>query len=80
MRPPWLLNENIPRPAVSRVRAAGWGVAVVAESGASAADPQVLARARAEARWPAIFDRDDGELVFRRALAPPRILLLRVPS
>lgn len=81
MRPSWLLNENIPRPAVSRLRAGGWNVLAVAELAASAADPQVLDRARAEGRWLATFDRDYGELVFRRALAPPPlILLLRVPS
>lgn len=81
MRPPWLLNENFPRPAVARLRARGWDVLAVGELDASATDPSVLARARAEGRWLATFDRDYGELVFRRRLAPPPlILLLRVES
>jgi predicted nuclease of predicted toxin-antitoxin system len=81
MKPPWLLNENFPRPAIAKLRAAGWDVIAVGELEASATDPRVMARARAEGRWLATFDRDYGELVFRRGLAPPPlILLLRVTS
>lgn len=80
-RPAWLLNENIPAPSVARLRASGWDVLAIAESNASIADTAVLARAQAEQRWLATFDRDYGELIFRRRLpAPPVTLLLRVPS
>ena len=81
MNPRWLLNENFPLPSVVTLRAAGWDVLAVAEGAPSAADPDVMALARTEGRWIATFDRDYGELVFRRNLAPPPlILLLRVPS
>jgi predicted nuclease of predicted toxin-antitoxin system len=81
MRPRWLLNENIPLPAVARLRAAGWDITSIAEDAPSIIDPDVMALARAEGLWLATFDRDYGELVFRRNLAPPPvILLLRVTS
>jgi len=80
-RPAWLLNENIPAPAVARLRAAGWDVLAIAESHASIEDTCVLALASTEQRWLATFDRDYGELIFRRRLpAPPVTLLFRVPS
>ncbi len=79
--PSWLLNENIPAPAVARLRATGWDVLSIAESHASIDDRSVLALASAEQRWLATFDRDYGELIFRRRLpAPPVTLLFRVPS
>jgi predicted nuclease of predicted toxin-antitoxin system len=81
MRPRWLLNENFPEPAVTRLRSHGWDLIAVAEISPAAPDPDVLARACNEGRWLATFDRDYGELVFKRRLAaPPVILLLRVPS
>lgn len=81
VRPAWLLNENVPAPAVARLRARGWNVLAIAESHASIEDTCVLALASAEQRWLATFDRDYGELIFRRRLpAPPVTLLLRVPS
>lgn len=81
MRPAWLANENIPIPAIARLRANGWDVRSIAEGAASATDPAVLDLARTEGRWLATFDRDYGELVFRRNLPPPPlILLLRVAS
>jgi predicted nuclease of predicted toxin-antitoxin system len=81
MRPRWLLNENFPLPGVRKLRSAGWDVHAIAESAVSAADTDVMALARDEGRWLATFDRDYGELVFRRRLPPPPlVLLLRVPS
>lgn len=81
MKPRWLANENLPLPAVLKLRGAGWDVYAVAEGAASSADTDVMALAKQEGRWLATFDRDYGELVFRRRLAaPPLILLFRVTS
>jgi len=81
MTPRWLLNENFPRPSVRRLRAAGWDVAAIGEDSPSIDDEVVLERARTEGRWLATFDRDYGELVFKRALPVPKlIVLLRVPT
>ena len=81
MNPRWLLNENFPEPSVKRLRAVGWDIATIAENAAGIEDEAVMAHAREESRWLATFDRDYGELVFKRGLrAPALILLLRVPS
>jgi predicted nuclease of predicted toxin-antitoxin system len=80
-RPAWLLNENIPAPSVERLRVMGWDALAISESHASITDAAVLALARAERRWLATFDRDYGELIYRRQLpAPPLVLLFRVTS
>jgi predicted nuclease of predicted toxin-antitoxin system len=81
MRPPLLLNENVPLPSVNRLREAGWDVLAIAETHASIDDPAVMRLARETSRWLITFDRDYGELVFRQHLPPPPlVLLLRVPS
>jgi predicted nuclease of predicted toxin-antitoxin system len=78
MPPRLLANENFPRPALLRLRAAGVLVDSVAERMPRAADTVVLAHAAAAGAWLVTFDRDDGELVFaRRAPPPPAILYLR---
>ena len=41
-----------------------------------ASDEKVLACAVAEARWLVTYDRDYGELIFSRGLAPPPAVLL----
>lgn len=77
----WLLNENFPQPAVRRLRTMGWDIVSISENCPSIDDIEVMERARAEGRYLATFDRDYGELVFKRGLlAPPLILLLRVTS
>lgn len=77
----WLLNENFPQPSVRRLRALGWDVAAISEESPSIDDDVVMERACAEGRWLVTFDRDYGELVFKRGLpAPSVIVLLRVTT
>lgn len=79
--PRWLLNENFPQPSVAVLRAAGWDIVAVGENAPGVEDEIVMELACRDNRWLATFDRDYGELVFRRGLpAPPVIVLLRVPS
>jgi len=81
VKPRWLANENFPLPSVAKLRAAGWDVLAVCEGARSASDMDVLALACHEGCWLATFDRDYGELVFRRNLPPPPLILLfRAPS
>lgn len=81
MNPRWLLNENFLQPSVRRLRALGWDIAAIAEGTAGIEDEIVMAQARSELRRLATFDRDYGELIFKRGLpSPSLILLLRVPS
>lgn len=70
-----LANENFPAPALRRLRAAGVDVVAVAEVMPAAQDVQVLAYARETGRWIVTFDRDYGELVFKRGIAPPPAIL-----
>lgn len=80
MKQPLLVNENIPVPALRRLRAAGRDVVAVAvaEVMPGASDHAVLTQARDSGRWLVTFDRDYGELVFLRNLpSPPAIIYLR---
>lgn len=73
-----LANESFPGPALRKLRAAGVDVVAVVENMPVAKDIDVLAFARASGRWIVTFDRDYGELVFKRGvLPPPAIIYLR---
>jgi len=75
----WLANENVPRQIVLGLRALGHDVVWVVESGAGAADREVLARPRSEARTILTFDKDFYDLaVQKRAAAGSAVVLLRI--
>jgi predicted nuclease of predicted toxin-antitoxin system len=74
----FLADENVPAASVRRLRFEGHDVACGSEDAPGAEDPGVLARAVAEARVVLTFDRDFGELLYRRgAPAPPGVVYLR---
>lgn len=74
----FLADENAPREAVLAARRAGLDLGWMVELQPGAADEIVLALARLEGRVLITFDKDFGELVFRRGLAgSPGIILLR---
>lgn len=78
MTPKLLANENFPLPAVRLLRAAGIDVVTVLDIMPAACDADVLAYARHEQRWILTFDRDYGDLVFRKGhQPPPAIIYLR---
>jgi len=62
----FLANENIPRPVVVAVRNAGLDVAWVTELRPGADDDAVLALSVSEDRVLVTFDKDFGEMVFRK--------------
>ncbi|MGE0373383.1 MAG: DUF5615 family PIN-like protein [Gammaproteobacteria bacterium] len=70
-----LANENWPHPALLALRVAGMDVQSVAERMPRASDTAVLLYAATERRWVLTFDRDYGELVFARAVAPPPAII-----
>ncbi|HEY7213077.1 MAG TPA: DUF5615 family PIN-like protein [Thermoanaerobaculia bacterium] len=78
----FLANENFPLGSVRKLRTAGHDVSAIVEVEAGAKDPAVLGRAASENRILLTFDRDYGELIYRRNLpAPPGVIYLRlVPS
>jgi Domain of unknown function (DUF5615) len=68
-------NENIPLAAVKLLRERAHDVAAIAEEAAGVDDGTVLERAARDQRIIPTFDRDYGELLFRRGL-PPRLGLI----
>ena len=76
--PRFLANENAPREAVLAARAAGFDVTWMVELQPGASDEVVLGLARQEGRVLITFDKDFGELVFRRKLPSTGVVLLRL--
>jgi len=74
----FLANENFPMNSVRRLRTAGHDVAAIIKDAPGAKDEAVLARAVSEHRVILTFDRDYGELLYRRGLpAPAGVLYFR---
>jgi predicted nuclease of predicted toxin-antitoxin system len=72
-------NENLPEDCILRLRHDGHDVLWIREAASGIPDTEVLARARAEDRLLITFDKDFGELVFRRgAKASHGIVLFRI--
>ncbi len=72
-------NENLPEDCVLRLREDGHDVLWIREAAPGSPDTVVLDRARAEDRLLITFDKDFGELVFRRgAKASQGIVLFRI--
>ena len=67
----FLANENVPLASVHRLREAGYDVLAVSESLPGTSDADVLSLAHREDRIILTFDRDYGELIYRRGLQPP---------
>jgi predicted nuclease of predicted toxin-antitoxin system len=75
----FLADENFPRPALEAVRKAGWDVVSIAEQCPGVPDEDVAALCAAQERILLTFDKDFGELVFRRGLpAGSGVVLFRV--
>jgi predicted nuclease of predicted toxin-antitoxin system len=74
-----LANENFPGDAVAALRERGHDVAWVRADAPGSSDRDVLARAQAEDRIVITFDKDFGELAFRRGLpASSGVILFRI--
>nr|VFJ99570.1 MAG: Predicted nuclease, contains PIN domain, potential toxin-antitoxin system component [Candidatus Kentron sp. LFY] len=73
-----LINENIPLASVAALRKAGHDVVSMTEQSPGITDEAVMDIAHAEQRIVVTFNRDYGELVFRRQLPlPGGVLYLR---
>ena len=71
-------DENIRRPLVEELRAAGHDVVYIAESSPSIPDAEVLREANERGAVLMTDDKDFGELVFRLGLLSTGVLLLRL--
>jgi predicted nuclease of predicted toxin-antitoxin system len=75
----FLADENFPRPALEALRKAGWDVFSIAESSPGISDDEVIALCAKKQRVLLTFDKDFGELVFRRGLsAASGVVLMRI--
>ena len=74
----FLANENVPGDAVVAARDAGIDLAWIGELAPGAADETVLQRAQGDGRVLITFDKDFGELAFRKGQAATKgVILLR---
>jgi len=74
----FLANENVPADAVAAAHQAGHDVTWVKDVSPGADDDSVLARSVAEHRVLIMFDKDFGEMTFRRGkTASCGIILMR---
>ena len=74
-----LADENVPGVVVAALRQQGHDVAWIREDAPGSPDPDVLLRAQREGRVVVTFDKDFGELAFRRGLAASvGIVLFRI--
>jgi predicted nuclease of predicted toxin-antitoxin system len=75
----FMADENFPRQAVAALREAGFEVAWITEECPGTADENVLSLCAAKKRILLTFDKDFGELAFRRGLAAEcGIVLFRI--
>jgi len=75
----FLANENVPGDAVAAARKAGHDVTWIKEVLPGASDEAVLDRSVAEHRVLVTFDKDFGELAFRRGRAASCGVILMRP-
>ncbi len=62
----FLANENIPSKSISILRNAGYDVIAIGEESPGISDRDILNRAQIEHRIILTFDRDYGELIYKR--------------
>jgi predicted nuclease of predicted toxin-antitoxin system len=75
----FLADENFPRPALDALRKAGWEVFSIAEECPGISDEEVAALCADKQGILLTFDKDFGELVFRRGLsAGSGVVLFRI--
>ena len=64
----FLANENIPLNSIKSIRESGYDISAIIEDNPGVTDEQVLKIALLENRIILTFDRDYGELIFKRKL------------
>ncbi len=76
-----LANENFPKASVLALRGYGYNVLSIGEDHPSIQDHEVIDIAVKDERLILTFDRDYGELVFKKGLKPPKgIIYLRIDT
>jgi predicted nuclease of predicted toxin-antitoxin system len=76
----FLADENFPMDAINALNKKGYEIACIGEEAPGSSDEDVLERAMKEKRILITFDKDFGELAFKRGLpASCGIILFRIP-
>ncbi len=73
-----LADENVSRPLIERLVAAGFDVAWVGTANSGASDEQVMEIALRESRILITEDRDFGEMIVRKRIEAPGVVLLEL--
>jgi predicted nuclease of predicted toxin-antitoxin system len=73
-----LADENVSRLVVERLTAAGFDITWIGSAHSGASDEDVLEIARRESRILVTEDRDFGEMIVRRQLQAPGVVLLEL--
>lgn len=71
-------DENVDRPIIDQLRAAGFEVVAIAEIGQGATDDLVLSQSVERSSLLLTADKDFGDLVFRQRLVSEGVVLLRL--
>ena len=76
----FLADENFPRDAINALNIKGYKIAWIGKDAPGSSDEDVLERAMKEKRILITFDKDFGELAFKKGLpASCGIILFRIP-
>ena len=67
----FLANENFPVPSIHKLREVGYDVYAVILTTPGIADEEGLSLARKDGRIILTFDKDYGQLIFKKNLPPP---------
>jgi predicted nuclease of predicted toxin-antitoxin system len=73
-----LADENIPKKALEALKQQGIDIVSVADFSTGLSDQDVIKTAIRENRIIVTFDKDFGELIVKRRLKPPGLILLRL--
>lgn len=71
-------DENVDRPIIDHLRAAGFAVVAISEVGQGSTDDFVLSRSVEMSGVLLTADKDFGDLVFRQRLVSEGVVLLRL--
>ena len=75
----FLANENFPLPSVHFLRESGYDIVAIGETSPSISDDEVMELAIKSGRTILTFDRDYGELIFRKGYKPDAgVIFLRI--
>ena len=77
----FLANENFPYPSIIKLRQSGYDVTSIMDISPSISDEKVMQKAIQESRTILTFDRDYGELIFRKGYKPQSgVIYFRIPK